>query len=79
MLNRGMRRMYEVILKRFDHPDEIRTFEKGKFELIHLGGMTIGRASYQPGWRWSIHVGAMDDGRIIEIKAGDLFLYRSRP
>jgi hypothetical protein len=26
--------VYEVILKRFDHPDEIRTFEKGKFELV---------------------------------------------
>jgi len=48
--------MYEVILKRFDHPDEIRTFEKGKFELIRLG--EIGRASYEPGWKWSIHVGA---------------------
>src|SRR5438874_12418658 len=50
--------MYEVILKRFDHPDEIRTFEKGKFELIRVGEMTIGRASYEPGWKWSIHVGA---------------------
>jgi hypothetical protein len=26
--------MYEVILKRFDHPDEVRTFERGKFELV---------------------------------------------
>jgi quercetin dioxygenase-like cupin family protein len=47
----------DVILKRFDHPDETRTFPKGKFELIHLAGMTIGRASYEPGWRWSEHVG----------------------
>ncbi|MBO0912356.1 MAG: cupin domain-containing protein [Acidobacteria bacterium] len=88
--------MYEVILKRFDHPDEVRTFNKGKFELVHLGGMTVGRASYQPGWRWSVDVGrslglkscpvehvglvvsgcgtaAMDDGRVYEMKAGDLF------
>ena len=50
--------MHEVILKRFEHPDEVRTFDKGKFELVHLGGMTIGRASYEPGWKWSIHVGA---------------------
>lgn len=49
--------MTDVILKRFEHPDEVRTFEKGKFELAHLGGMTIGRATYQPGWRWSEHVG----------------------
>ena len=88
--------MYEVILKRFEHPDEIRNFEKGKFEVVHIGGMTIGRATYAPGWKWSLHVGsaqgaksclvehvglviagrataAMDEGRIIEMKPGDLF------
>lgn len=47
----------ETILKRFEAPDEIRTFEKGIFELVHLGPMTIGRATYQPGWQWSKHVG----------------------
>jgi quercetin dioxygenase-like cupin family protein len=86
----------DVILKRFEEPDEVRHFEKGKFELVHIGGMTIGRATYAPGWKWSEHVGkslgkkscdvehvgmvlqgrataAMDDGRIIEMKAGDIF------
>lgn len=43
----------EVILKRFEHPDEVRTFAKGRFEIVELGGMTIGRAIYEPGWRWS--------------------------
>jgi hypothetical protein len=47
----------EVVLKRFETPDETRTFEKGKFEIIHLAGLTIGRATYQPGWKWSVHVG----------------------
>ena len=47
-----------VILKRFDNPDELRTFDKGTFELLEIGGMTIGRATYQPGWRWSKDVGA---------------------
>src|SRR5437660_11920852 len=88
--------MLDVILKRFEQPDEIRTFEKGRFELVRLGGMTIGRATYQPGWKWSVHVGrasgakscavehvgmvlsgrataAMDDGRVFEMKAGDVF------
>jgi quercetin dioxygenase-like cupin family protein len=50
--------MLETILKRFDEPDEVREFEKGKFELVNIGGMTIGRATYQPGWRWATHVGA---------------------
>ena len=49
--------MTDVILKRFEMPDEVRVFEKGKFELVVLGGMTIARASYEPGWKWSEHVG----------------------
>ena len=50
--------MLHVDLKRFEHPDEVRLFEKGRFELVRIGGMTVGRASYEPGWRWSTHVGA---------------------
>ena len=46
-----------LILKRFDHPDEVRQMEKGRFEIVHIAGMTIGRATYEPGWRWSLHVG----------------------
>lgn len=88
--------MLDVILKRFDQPDEIRNFDKGKFEVVHIAGMTIGRATYSPGWKWSEHVGrslgkkscdvehvglvvsgrataAMDDGRVIEMKPGDIF------
>jgi hypothetical protein len=49
--------MNPVILKRFETPDEIRTFTKGRFELITLGAVTVGRATYEPGWRWSEHVG----------------------
>jgi 2-hydroxychromene-2-carboxylate isomerase len=47
----------DVMLKRFEQPDEVRTFEKGKFEIVRIGGMTIGRATYEPGWKWSLHVG----------------------
>ncbi len=49
--------MLEVVLKRFERPDETRTFPKGKFEVIRIGGMTIGRATYEPGWKWSVDVG----------------------
>ena len=48
--------MNDIILKRFEEPDEIRTFEKGKFEIVCLEGMTIGRATYEPGWKWSADV-----------------------
>ena len=47
----------DVIIKRFERPDEVRQMIKGKFELVRLGGLTIGRATYEPGWKWSEHVG----------------------
>jgi len=47
----------DVVLKRFDQPDEVREMIKGRFELVRIGGMTIGRATYEPGWKWSAHVG----------------------
>ena len=69
---------------------------KGRFDIVRLGGQTIGRATYEPGWKWSLHVGptvgatrctvehvglvvsgtataAFDDGRVFELKAGELF------
>ena len=58
----------DVILKRFESPDEVRTFEKGRFELVRLGGMTIGRATYQPGWRWSEHVGPTAGTRLCPVE-----------
>ena len=94
--------MIDVILKRFDAPDETRTLVKGKFEIVTLGGVTIGRATYEPGWKWSEHVGpsvgaarcsvehvglvlagtataAFDDGRVIELRAGELFYIPPTP
>jgi hypothetical protein len=47
----------DVILRRFERPDEVREMLKGRFELVRIGGLTIGRATYQPGWKWSEHVG----------------------
>jgi quercetin dioxygenase-like cupin family protein len=46
-----------AILKRFEQPDEVRHMTKGRFEIVTIGGMTIGRSVYEPGWRWSEHVG----------------------
>jgi len=48
--------MNDLILRRFENPDETREFERGKFEIVTIGGVTIGRATYQPGWKWSQHV-----------------------
>ena len=48
----------DLTLLNLDEPTETRTFEHGRFELYAVGPMTIGRATYEPGWRWSEHVGA---------------------
>ena len=42
--------------KRFDHPDEIRTVEKARIELVELGDAAIGFATFEPGWHWAEHV-----------------------
>jgi quercetin dioxygenase-like cupin family protein len=48
--------MSKLEVKSTNVPEETRTFEKGRIELVKVGGTTIGRAVFQPGWRWSIHV-----------------------
>jgi hypothetical protein len=40
-------------VKSFLKPDEVRDFPRGKVELVNIGGTTVGRAVFQPGWRWS--------------------------
>jgi len=39
--------------KSFNKPDEVREFPLGRLEIITIGGVTVGRATFQPGWRWS--------------------------
>ena len=50
------------------------TFEKGRFELYRVGPMTIGRATYEPGWRWSDHVGAASGEAWCEVEHVGLVL-----
>lgn len=83
--------------KSFSSPDEVRTFPKGKLELVKIGNAMIGKATFEPGWKWSTSVQPlvktksceaphfqyhlsgtlavkMDDGTILECKAGDVSL-----
>ena len=48
--------MSKMEVKSTNTPDETRTFEKGKLDLVKVWGTTIARAVFQPGWRWSTHV-----------------------
>ncbi len=60
--------MVDIILKNFKKPDEIRIFDKGKFELVQLADMTIGKASYEPGWKWSIDVSPLSGTEFCEVE-----------
>lgn len=63
-----------VILKRFDTPDEVREMSKGRFAIVRLGGLTIGRATYEPGWRWSVDVGPTVGADLCEVEHVGLVL-----
>jgi ethanolamine utilization protein EutQ (cupin superfamily) len=43
----------KVQKKSVSRPDETRTFDKGKVELVTVNEVTFGRATLQPGWKWS--------------------------
>ena len=45
--------MDDYIIKRSENPDEVREFDKGKYEVVNLPHMTIGKATYHKGWKWS--------------------------
>ena len=49
---------HELERKRLDAPDEARPFKdgKGRMEVVTVGGVTMGRGVFEPGWRWSEHV-----------------------
>jgi len=87
--------MNKMEAKSLDRPDEVRSFDKGKLELVTIGGVTIGRGVFQPGWKWSESVKPlvktesceaphfqyhlpgtlrvkMDDGTLVDLKAGDV-------
>jgi quercetin dioxygenase-like cupin family protein len=40
----------------FEKSDEVRSFEHGRVELLHIGGSEVGRFTLEPGWRWSENV-----------------------
>jgi hypothetical protein len=70
----------------FDSPEESRTFDNGKFDVVKLGGASVGRSIFEPGWRWSTsvkpiaktdscqthHVGYVVSGRVtVQSNEGD--------
>jgi hypothetical protein len=45
--------MAELQARSLDSPDKTMTFDNGTAELMTLAGSTVGRFTFQPGWRWS--------------------------
>jgi hypothetical protein len=56
MAKQAISTMEKAVLKSFGMPDEVREFPKGRLELIKVGGAMIGRAVFEPGWRWATSV-----------------------
>ena len=49
--------MASIEVRRFESPDETRPFEgKGQMRLVTVGGKALGKAEFEPGWRWSANV-----------------------
>ena len=70
--------MEKMEVKSFSKPDEVRKFEKGRVELVKIGGAMVGKGIFEPGWKWSEcvkpvagtescqvrHVGVVQSGRM---------------
>jgi len=64
----------DLTLLNLENPTEVREFERGRFEVYEIGPMTLGRATYEPGWRWSEHVGAATGERSCRVEHVGLVL-----
>jgi uncharacterized cupin superfamily protein len=45
--------MSNTVKKNLQKPDEIREFPKGKMEVVKVGDLVFGKATFEPGWKWS--------------------------
>jgi len=56
--NKGVDVMSDLIRMSFDSPEEVRKFvdDSGQLELVNLDAGPVGRATFNPAWRWSEHV-----------------------
>jgi class 3 adenylate cyclase len=60
--------MSDLIVKRFDTPDSREEFAFGYYEILTLGGLTMGREFLEPGWRWSTHVKPLVGTELCEVR-----------
>lgn len=49
--------MPSMEVKNFDSPDEVREFEgNGNAKVVQVAGQTVGKGTFEPGWKWSDNV-----------------------
>jgi len=49
--------MAKLTVRKFSSPDETRPFQsRGRVDLLTVGGATVGRGVFEPGWKWSVDV-----------------------
>ena len=60
--------------KNLHYPDEVRTFPKGRAEIVNVGGHTLMRATFEPGWRWSAHMKPLVGTDLCEVRHLGLML-----
>jgi hypothetical protein len=59
--------MKKAELKSFGKPDEVREFPRGRLELIKVGGAMVGRAIFEPGWKWSTSIQPIAKTKIVRL------------
>lgn len=59
----------ELVVRSLDRPDERRTpSARSRIELVQLGDVTVGRATFEPGWRWSEDVRAAAGTELCQVR-----------
>ena len=46
----------DIVKRRFETPDEHRSFPRGGADIVTIAGVTLGLSRFEPGWKWSEHV-----------------------
>ena len=45
--------MKSIAKRNLEIPEQVRSFPHGKVELVTIDNVTIGRGTFEPGWKWS--------------------------
>jgi quercetin dioxygenase-like cupin family protein len=48
-----------ITLKSFDETQDVRRFEHGHAAVVEMAGATVGRVTFEPGWRWTEHLASL--------------------